>query len=91
MKKCDRCGVEKLSGILHSKKLKKDLCYDCYHYLINIDSRKKRLKNHKCLNCGVQIEPVRCPHCKKPLKYKIRCDKCQKKSNIKRQNERKER
>ena len=66
---CEGCGEIK---IIRSK----NKCYDCYHRDKNRESRKRKMENHKCLNCGKPVKTLRCPHCKKIVKYYRRCERC---------------
>lgn len=54
-------------------------CVNCYYREKNIESRKRKVENHKCLNCGKPVKKLKCPHCKKIVKYYRRCERCLKK------------
>ena len=47
----------------------------------NKTRRTKMVEKHLCLNCGKEIKPDLCPHCKEIIGYKRRCKKCLEKTN----------
>jgi len=76
MDKCERCEKQGMRGIIHSKKLNGDYCYACYYYMLNEEKIKTKMTFNLCLDCGKDIEPLRCPHCKGIIKYPRRCLIC---------------
>ena len=67
--KCVICGKNKRIYC-------KEKCYICYHREKNISSRKIKVENHKCLNCGKPVKILKCPKCNEIIKYYRRCEKC---------------
>ena len=81
---CKICGKIFNNYYRHKGKHVSMICSrDCYNdfkhkYRVEYSKRHKEKlkKEHKCLNCGKKIKPNRCPHCKKVIKYAIRCKEC---------------
>jgi len=47
-----------------------EYCRVCQKYFNHQKSRIKKIQNHKCVNCGKNIKPNRCPHCNEIIDYK---------------------
>jgi len=67
--KCIDCG--EIKSILC-----KNRCSKCYHLMKARESIKRKIENHRCLDCGKPVKTLRCPHCKKIVKYYRRCEDC---------------
>ena len=62
-------------NILKEKKRRK------YVLMFNRNRRKMLVKKHKCLSCYNKISPIKCPHCKKVIKYPVRHLKCSRRNS----------
>lgn len=60
-----------------------EYCTDCQVYLGSKKSREKRLEEHRCVNCGNPVQPIKCPHCKGVLHYNVKCKECREKGRVK--------
>ena len=76
MKRCEDCGLKGFKSFRNSKIFKKLLCTICYYKRYSKLNTEKRKKEHLCLNCNKKVQPTRCPHCKKIIKYMSKCKKC---------------
>lgn len=69
------CSVKDCGRILGSHNLS-GLCHGHILDLYNHNKIKRFKRDHKCYNCGKDVEPIKCPHCFEILKYPSRCKSC---------------
>jgi len=51
-------------------------CIKCRTNMNTKKKNKKYKKEHLCLDCGRKVKVSKCPHCKKIIKYFVRCNIC---------------
>lgn len=68
-RKCKRCGkVEHCKG----PEFTSEYCYPCRSYEWNRERRRRYVEEHKCFDCGHEVEPK--------VVYHLRCTKCRAKN-----------
>jgi len=71
---CVRCGKSEFVR----RKNASEYCIRCQKSLGCKKYREKKIKEHRCMNCGKATDVAKCPHCKEIIKYYFRCNKCRK-------------
>ncbi len=77
------CGMMNVHTIECKRNHRKNFAHH-YSITIRVALRKERVEKHLCAGCGKKAERIKCPHCKKIIRYKYRCKECNKKINKKR-------